>query len=854
PGANSSPLTPASGERGRGEGTPDAWTLRAQAILQATGVREGYAIVWGIGSGRLLTELARQSDLRLIVIDPDEKKVDALRRQLAAMGLYGERVAVHAGDPLTFPLPPYLASLMVTENLAAAGIEANADFLKKAFHSLRPYGGVACLAIPEGQAVTFARQVSAAHLVNARLKRSSAGVLLVREGALPGSANWTHEHADAANTRVSRDQLVKAPLGLLWFGGPSHEGILPRHGHGPQPQVIDGRLIIEGIDMLRAMDVYTGRVLWEARLPGVGSFYNNLAHQPGANASGGNYVSTSDGIYVVHGKACVRLDPATGKTMSRFQLPAPLTPTPLPPRGGEGKDLLPSPPLRGRGAGGEGAKEPPTWGYINVYEDYLIGGADPLFDPKLAPPITAGGDDPDPADRKPDSGLLAKLKRIDNDNFTSSKHLVIMDRHSGQVRWTATARSGFRHNAICIGGGRLYCIDRLSGAEVGRMKRRGEEPRFKPRLVVFDLRTGKEVWSTEDDVFGTWLSYSAEHDVLVEAGRVARDTVLDEPKGMRAYRASDGKVLWYQKEYLGPAMIHKDTILMAGSACNLLTGAMKMRPDPLTGEPVPWTWSRNYGCNTPAASEHLLTFRSGAAGYLDYCNDGGTGNLGGFRTGCTNSLIVANGVLSAPDYTRTCTCAYQNQTSLALIHMPEAEMWTFFGPSEGKGPIRRLGLNLGAPGDRRADDGTLWLEYPSVAGKSPNVSVSITPAEPEWFRRHASQISGEGLPWVAASGAKGLRSLTVKLAEQADSERCYTVRLHFVEPDRLKPGQRVFSVALQGQEVLKDFDIVKEAGGPNRALVKEFKGVKAANDLRVTLTPTAGEPVLCGIEIVAEGR
>ena len=49
------------------------------------------------------------------------------------------------------------------------------------------------------------------------------------------------------------------------------------------------------------------------------------------------------------------------------------------------------------------------------------------------------------------------------------------------------------------------------------------------------------------DVFGTWLSYSAEHDVLVEAGRVARDTLSDEPKGMRAYRRGSGKVLWYKQ-------------------------------------------------------------------------------------------------------------------------------------------------------------------------------------------------------------------------------------------------------------------------------------------------------------------
>src|SRR5439155_13708001 len=141
-----------------------------------------------------------------------------------------------------------------------------------------------------------------------------------------------------------------------------------------------------------------------------------------------------------------------------------------------------------------------------------------------------------------------------------------------------------------------------------------------------------------------------------------------------------------------------------------------------------------YGCNTPAASEHLLTFRSGAAGYFDYCNDGGTGNFGGFRSSCTNNLIVAGGVLTAPEYTRTCTCSYQNQTSVALIHMPEAEMWTSFGSSPMRDLVRRVGLNFGAPGDRRGPDGTLWLEYPSVGGTSPSVPVRLNGTNIQYFR------------------------------------------------------------------------------------------------------------------------
>ena len=95
------------------------------------------------------------------------------------------------------------------------------------------------------------------------------------------------------------------------------------------------------------------------------------------------------------------------------------------------------------------------------------------------------------------------------------------------------------------------------------------------------------------------------------------------------------------------------------------------------------------------------TFRSAAAAYYDLLEDHGTGNLGGFRTGCTSNLIVANGVLNAPDYTRTCECSYQNQASLAMVHMPEVEVWTFSPHATHTASVRLAGVNFGAPGDRR---------------------------------------------------------------------------------------------------------------------------------------------------------
>jgi hypothetical protein len=279
-----------------------------------------------------------------------------------------------------------------------------------------------------------------------------------------------------------------------------------------------------------------------------------------------------------------------------------------------------------------------------------------------------------------------------------------------------------------------------------------------------------------------------------------------------------------------------------------------MRLHPITGQPVKWSFARKYGCNTAIASEHLLTFRSAAAGYFDLQRDGGTGNIGGFKSGCTSNLVVANGVLNAPDYTQTCTCSYQNQTSLALIYMPEAEMWTFNAIDPNDAPVRRVGINLAAPGDRKADNGTLWLDYPSVGGESPDIPVKTIPQNPLLFRRHSSIIKGGELNWVTAYGARAIRSITLTLANL--QPRPYTVRLYFVEPDPTPPGRRIFDVALQGKTVCKALDIVKETTQPNIGLVKEFSKIYAADSLTLTLTPADAAPtsetIICGIEIIAE--
>jgi hypothetical protein len=285
-----------------------------------------------------------------------------------------------------------------------------------------------------------------------------------------------------------------------------------------------------------------------------------------------------------------------------------------------------------------------------------------------------------------------------------------------------------------------------------------------------------------------------------------------------------------------------------GTARNILTGQPVYREHPITGTLVRWGFGRKYGCNTFVGSSNLITFRSGAAGYLSLDSNLGTGNLGGFKSGCTSNLIPANGVLNAPDYTRTCTCGYHNQTSLALIHMPEAETWTYTTLGSDSKPIRKVGINFGAPGDRLCDDGVLWLDYPSVGGSSPDLGVTTVPASPECFRRHSLWFEGGPLPWVTASGAIGLTRVTIPTNNT--QEREYRIRLFFAEPENLKPGRRVFDVVLQGRRVEANFDIARDEPVPGIGVVKEFRAVGVTTEITVELKPSVGQPVLCGIEVI----
>jgi outer membrane protein assembly factor BamB len=553
--------------------------LMAQAaaeIVRETGISEGYCVDLGCGDGALAYELARRTRLQIYAVDPDPEKVALARTKLAAAGLYGVRVSVHQADLARVPYPRHFANLVVSGRSVSAGAEPPAAAVERL---QRPYGGVVRLGRP-GQMRQWVR------------------------GPLAGAGQWTHQYADTGNTGCSDDALVKGPLTMLWFRDSDFD-MPQRHGRGPAPVYLDGRLFVEGLNGIRAVDAYNGRTLWEYPLPDILRAYHG-EHLMGASGTGSNLCVAPEGVFVRTGDRCLRLDVATGRKLTELQAPA-----------------LP---------GGK----PGTWGYLAVAGDLIFGS---LANEQHVVRYTY---------------RAADMSRL----FTESRVLFALDAKTGQPRWMYPARHSIRHNAIAIGGGRVFLIDRPL-AEADRLSAEKGKAVEHPHgeLLSLDAATGKPLWKVSDDVFGTVLAVSVKHDALLMTYQPTAFRLPSEVGGRLAvFRASNGQRLWDEAaKYSSRPLINDRTIYAQGGAWDLLSG-----------EPKPFDTRRSYGCGQMAASTHLMLYRSATLGYFDLLRPQGTYNYGGMRPGCWINALPVGGIVLIPDASAGCQCSYLNQAWLAL--------------------------------------------------------------------------------------------------------------------------------------------------------------------------------------------
>lgn len=257
-----------------------------ERLLEAGGAEDGYALVVGVGSGRLAIELARQTRLRVVGVDSDPARVGAVRERVRSAGLYGTRVTVHPVAGETLPFTDYVANLVVSESGLVDGVRPDweAGELKRV---LRPFGGVLWVDRTE---------------------------LPYRRGALAGAGGWTHQFGNPANTANSGDVHVTDRLRLQWFGGPGPARMVDRHLRAPAPLAGGGWLIVPGENLLIGVDAYNGTELWSVELPGSQRY--SMPYDAGYLSLDGDVVA------VAVRDDCWLIDAATGRVVRRLNVPA----------------------------------------------------------------------------------------------------------------------------------------------------------------------------------------------------------------------------------------------------------------------------------------------------------------------------------------------------------------------------------------------------------------------------------------------------------------------------------------------------------------------------------------------------
>ncbi|MEW5977323.1 MAG: malectin domain-containing carbohydrate-binding protein [Acidobacteriota bacterium] len=154
---------------------------------------------------------------------------------------------------------------------------------------------------------------------------------------------------------------------------------------------------------------------------------------------------------------------------------------------------------------------------------------------------------------------------------------------------------------------------------------------------------------------------------------------------------------------------------------------------------------------------------------------------------------------------------------------------------------------------------------PASAGFPSNIDINAGGPEVAGFRADALYNGGtahEVVGTVDTSGVAGAAPASLYLTGRSGSSfsyvfpnlvpgDLYSVRLHFTEAFWSSPGNRKFHVAINGSQALSNFDILAEAGGAMKALVKPFTApADSAGKVSIQFsTGSADVPTVSGLSV-----
>ncbi len=269
----------------------------AERILQKSQKNKGYCLVLGCGDGRLVYELAKQSNLFVHGVDTNPTHIAEARNLLKQAGVYGARTSARCVDTYeTLPFNGCFANIIVTDQLNETDYSANAQV--EIMRVLRPNGGLLYLCHSE---------------------KIKARLIPFERPALSGAGVWSHQYGDPSNAANSYDTLQGATetdaLNVQWIGRPGPRAMVDRNPRKPAPLAVNGRLFTQGLHRIIAQDAYNGAILWSLEIPNIHRF--NIPRDCG------NWCADNDYLYAAVADKVWKIDAETGRLIKFFDIVKP---------------------------------------------------------------------------------------------------------------------------------------------------------------------------------------------------------------------------------------------------------------------------------------------------------------------------------------------------------------------------------------------------------------------------------------------------------------------------------------------------------------------------------------------------
>ena len=226
--------------------------------------------------------------------------------------------------------------------------------------------------------------------------------------------------------------------------------------------------------------------------------------------------------------------------------------------------------------------------------------------------------------------------------------------------------------------------------------------------------------------------------------------------------------------------------------------------------------------------------------------------------------MPGNGLVMIPEASAGCVCQFSIASTVVMEPKTENKSWGIFSAVGASTPVKRMGINLGAPGDRKDDSGREWFGYPRPSSRGRLEFVFTLKHQLEsggkWYSRNAEAIDlgATQTPWLYTSGTSGLKSVDIPLRDKEDGAANYTVKIYLgsLQQKSIKPvASGPFDLSFQGNVVAEAISFEPSQGtGSNRVLVKEFKGVPVETSLKIDLKHLDAENPgsIAAIEVIQE--